>query len=278
MTRATRAEIDLSALQHNLNVCQKVATTAKVVAVIKANAYGHGIIPVAKALNAADAFAVACLHEAVSLREAGIEKTIIVLEGFQRAADLKVVRQHDLACVVHHANQIEILEAYAGSPITIWLKVDTGMHRLGVQTEELPALYQRLQSCAAVHKSLCVMTHLACADDLDDQYTQGQIDLFNQVLTTLPANEKLPVSVVNSGGLLGWPAAHGDWVRPGIMLYGVSPFKGSNGDAHKLKPAMTLSSELIAINTHRKGDRVGYGGTFQCPEDMPVGVVANRYR
>jgi alanine racemase len=277
MTRATYAVIDTAALQHNLQLAHQAAPDSKIMAIIKADAYGHGMIQAANALAAADSFGVACLEEALCLREARVDKPIVLLEGFTRADELKAIAQHGFECVIHHSHQIDALAQVDSDPIALWLKIDTGMHRLGFRPEQALAAYRQLSqlSCAG---PIRLMTHLANADDREDPATDGQLDLFANVTGQLPpAAAALERSVANSAGVLGWPGSHAQWNRPGIMLYGVSPFNRGVGTDLGLKPVMSVHSEIIAINQHRRGDRVGYGGTWQCPEDMTVGVVAMGY-
>jgi len=278
MTRATRAVIDLAALQHNLQVSRHAAPNSKQMAIIKAHAYGHGMVRIAQALDDADAFGVALIEEAIPLREAGVSKPILLLEGFTSEQDLTLIRGYNLDCVVHHESQLRMLEAASGDPVTVWMKIDTGMHRLGFKPEQANEVYQRLQQCALVKPTIHLMTHLANADDLDDSLTEQQIKRFYEAIQFADAEDSnIPCSIANSAGVLGWPASHADWVRPGIMLYGVSPFIAGKGKEHDLKPVMTLQSELIAVNQFKEGDKVGYGGSWTCPDDMPVGVVAIGY-
>lgn len=283
MTRAARAVIDLDALRHNLQRAHTADPGAKQYAVIKADAYGHGLVPVAQALTAADGFAVVTLDEAVRLREAGIRQPILLLEGFFQADELAAIQRHRLDIVVHHEAQLAALEALApvddATRLSVWLKIDTGMHRLGFAGSELPAIWHRLTRCAAVQQPPRVMTHLACADDFQHPATQQQLSLFTELLTAQDAIQAAgsECSVANSAGILGWMNSHSDINRPGIMLYGVSPFLGETGAARRLRPVMTLRSELIAIKACRQGDAVGYGGTWRCPEDLSIGVVAMGY-
>lgn len=273
MTRGTRAVVDLQALRHNLSVARQAGGGAQVMAVIKANGYGHGLLPVAQALVGADAYAVSCLEEAIPLRQAGLTQPILLLEGIYREDELEAVAEHELDLLIHSPWQIECLER---SPrrdrYTCWLKLDSGMHRLGFAPDTARAAYQRLQACAAVAPHIRLITHLACADDRNDRYTERQLEVFAAAGDGLPGER----SIANSAGLLGWPDSRADWVRPGIMLYGSSPFV-DDGEAPALEPVMTLESRLIAINRCRAGDRIGYAGTFTCPEDMPVGVVSIGY-
>lgn len=283
MSRAAQAVIDLSALRHNLQRARAVDPEARQFAVIKADAYGHGMVPVASALasmaeGAADGFAVASVEEAIALRQAGITQPILLLEGFFHADELPLIQQHGLEIVLHQLAQLEALEAASNeqadaAPLTVWLKVDTGMHRLGFELSELPAVWQRLTHCALVRQAPRLMTHLANADDFHDPSTQQQIERFN---TVLPGATALR-SIANSAGILGWLGSHSDIDRPGIMLYGVSPFLDETGADRRLRPVMTLQSELIAIKACRQGDPVGYGGSWRCPQDMAVGVVGIGY-
>ncbi|HEB67416.1 MAG TPA: alanine racemase [Gammaproteobacteria bacterium] len=272
MTRDTRAVIRLSALRANLECARRVAPGARQLCVIKANGYGHGIVEVARALDGADAFGVACLDEALTLREAGIDKPVVLLEGILSAAELEALRQWRLETVVHHAAQVAMLEQAApGKAVPVWLKIDTGMHRLGVPPEDARLLWQRLADCPAVKGVPRLMTHLANADDRQDPATKRQLRIFDEAIAGLEGER----SVANSAGILGWPQTHAEWNRPGIMLYGVSPF--GEEPWPELTPAMTLHSTLIAVKRLRRGDPVGYGGRFVCPEDMPVGVAAIGY-
>ena len=279
LSRATHATINLANLKHNFSIAKQTIPDAYCMAIIKANGYGHGMVQMAQALHDADAFGVACMDEAINLREAGIEQRIVLLEGFTRAEDLNFIRGYQLEAVIHGEHQLDILEKDNGKPISCWLKIDTGMHRLGFSVEQAQQAYERLVNCESVNQPFQLMTHLANADDRDDDKTPQQCQQFKQLTEQLNFNDE--VSIANSAGILGWnqlcPGSHGHWLRPGIMLYGVSPFNDSIGEDHGLKPVMTLTSELIAINHFKKGDAVGYGGTYQCEEDMPVGVVAIGY-
>ncbi len=271
--RHTEVRLDLAALRHNLQRLREAAPASRIMAAIKANGYGHGLIRVAQALGDADALGVACVEEALGLREAGITTPITLLEGFFHADELPHICEQSLELVVHHAWQIEQLASYSPpSLLRVWLKVDSGMHRLGVPVEEAVAQWQRLSAIPGV-EVVGLMTHLACADDLDDSVTEQQLALFHHYCGELPGER----TVANSAGILGWPQSHAEWNRPGISLYGVSPFIGGRGEQHRLCPVMTLRSELIAVNRLKRGDAIGYGGSWRCPEDMPVGVVAVGY-
>ncbi len=273
MTRATRAVINLSALRHNLSIARRHAPGSHIMAIIKANGYGHGSVAVAQALAQADAFGVACLDEAITLREAGISQPIVLLEGVVHADDLNLVRGYQLELVIHHPHQISLLEQAKGKAIPIWLKLDTGMHRLGIKPTQVSEMLQCLNQLEAVAQPVRLMTHLANADDRQDDTTSQQVARFDAVTSEV----NLQTSIANSAGILAWPATHRDWIRPGIMLYGVSPFVDSLAAEHDLQSVMTLQSELIAVNQHQQDDPIGYGGSYRCPVDMPVGVVAIGY-
>ena len=274
MSRPTRARIHLPAFQHNLQQVRNAAAGRRVWAVIKANGYGHGILGAAAGLQQADGFAVASLEEALVLRDAGIDQPILLLEGIFEASELTTVAAQKISVVVHHEDQLAVLERAPGNlSVPVWVKLDTGMHRIGFPPERAADAWQRLQSCEAVAGSPGLMTHLANADDRDDDATPRQLAEFAEATTGMDAKR----SMANSAGVLGWPEAHGDWVRPGIMLYGICPFVSGNGGEHGLQPAMTLSTKLIAVNRIRRGEGVGYGGTWVCPEDMDVGVAAIGY-
>jgi len=278
MTRAVEALINLRALSHNLQCVRENAPDSQLLAVIKANAYGHGLLRVAHALRDADAFAVASLDEALVLREAGVKHRIVLLEGVFDCDELLLASQQGLTIVVHHAMQLQMLETYQlVSPLDVWLKIDTGMHRLGFAPEQVQSCYQRLEQCKSVATPICLLTHLANADDRQDDLTPRQVECFHDAVEGLNAEH----SIANSAGILAWPQTHfnehSSWVRPGIMLYGVSPFVDSLGEEHKLQAVMTLRSRLIAVSHRKAGETLGYGASWRCPIDMPVGVVAVGY-
>lgn len=274
MTRAAQAIIDLKALQHNLRRARGAAPFSRVMPVIKANGYGHGLLRVARALTDADAFAVACIEEAMELREAGIRTPIVLLEGFFDTPELQLASKHELEPVIHHPDQIEMLErTRLARPVRVWLKIDSGMHRLGFAPAVAVDAWCRLEECTTVAARIGLVTHLANADDRSDSYTLLQLEAFRSALPMHGAER----SIANSAGILGWPQAHAEWVRPGIMLYGASPFVAGRGEEEGLLPVMTFTTRLIAVNHFRKGDAVGYGGSWICPEDMRVGVAAIGY-
>lgn len=274
MTRPVRARIDLQALQQNLHQVRVSTPRSKVMAVVKANGYGHGLVAVAEALHQADGFGVARLEEALALRQAGIRKPVILLEGFTNAAELEAVLEHDFEVVLHSEYQLALLEtARLPAPLRVWVKLDTGMHRLGFLPASIAEIAQRLEALPLVRQPLPYLSHLACADERANPVTEAQRRCFEDALQGRSGER----SLANSAGLLGWPAARYDWVRPGIMLYGVSPFNDALGPELGLRPAMTLETRLIAIRELRRGDAIGYGGSWVCPEDMRVGVAAIGY-
>ncbi|MDS4022254.1 MAG: alanine racemase [Candidatus Competibacter sp.] len=273
MSRATQARLDLGALVHNLRRVRAAAPGRRVAAAVKAEGYGHGLVRVARALDA-DAFAVASIEEALTLREAGIARPILLLEGAFEAAELPPCARQGLDVAVHHPEQVSMLErARLERPLRVWLKIDTGMHRLGLEPETAAAIFQRLRDCPSARPDLGLMSHLARADERDCDDTRRQLQAFETSTAGLPGER----SLANSAGILGWPRTHFDWVRPGIMLYGASPFVDSLAPDEDLRPVMTLSTRLISIKRLRKGEPVGYGGTWVCPEDMDVGVAAVGY-
>ena len=281
MTRPVRARINLQALAYNLSLARKAAPNSRIMAVIKANAYGHGAIPVARALADADVFAVASLEEAMQLREAGIRHEIVLLEGVFDTGELELAVTHQLQLVVHCEEQVRWLEKFrSGASVDLWLKVDTGMNRLGFAPDVAQAMWQRLQRLNYVKTGgLRWMSHLACADDVADPANDRQLARFSDVMRFSESLQGTAVegSLANSAALLTRPDMHFDWVRPGIMLYGASPMLPEHKLNAALRPVMTLESKLIAVHQRHKDDAIGYGQTWTCPEDMPVGVVAAGY-
>jgi alanine racemase len=274
MSRPTQITIDLAALHHNFNQVKKIAPHSAILAMVKSNAYGHGLERIALALPEADAFGVACLEEGTQLRLAGVKNPIVLMEGLFREDELPRAIAGNFTLVVHHLAQIEMLEKNPHiEPLSTWLKIDTGMHRLGFDPKEAASMYERLMACAAVKKPIGLMTHFAESDSIDKAVTQQQIELFNATTSSFVG----PRSLANSAAILAWPSAHADWVRPGIMLYGTSPFGRHQGSEYNLQPVMSLTSELIAIHDLKKGERIGYGGAWTCVEDLRVGVVAIGY-
>ena len=273
MTRPLRVRIKLSALRHNLNRVRMAAPESRVMAVVKANGYGHGLERVATALADVDGFGVACLEEAIRLREAGISRPITLLEGFYEAAEIAEIARLHLDIVVHHEQQLAVLERrQATPPLRVWLKIDSGMHRLGFPADQAASAYARLKACDRI-EAVGLFSHLAAADDRRSAYTRRQLEQFIEVTRAMQGAR----SLANSGAILAWPDTHFDWVRPGLMLYGISPFAGGVAADEGLQPVMTLTSRLIAINHCKRQDAIGYGHAWVCPQDMPVGIVAAGY-
>lgn len=274
MTRPAQVVINLPALQANLQRVREFAPNQKVMAIIKADAYGHGLERVAKHLPDADAFGVACFEEAERLRNAGITKDIVLLEGFFDQQEAERLSALNLQTMLHEEYQLQALEKLpADQCIHTWLKVDTGMHRLGFAPEEATRVYQRLQTAPAVAEHIRLVTHFASAQEHDRESVETQLRRFGGEIDRLTGERCL----ANSGAIMEWPQTLGDWVRPGLMLYGVSPFADRTTHELGLQAVMSLETRVIAVRTVKQGEKVGYGGTWACPEDMQIGVVAMGY-
>lgn len=276
--RDARLGISLAALHHNLRRVREAAPYARVMAMVKADAYGHGARLVADALAEADGLGVALVEEGLELRAAGITRPITVLEGVFSDAEMFEAARHRLDIVVHQEAQLGYLErCRLTGPVNVWLKLDTGMHRLGFAPEQAPAAFRRIRA-AAVTGEIGLLTHFACADELDSPMTERQISHFRTVQALLAqSGETIRESLCNSAGILAWPVAHGDWVRPGIMLYGSSPFADQSAESLGLRPVMTLSSRLIAVRELKAGEPVGYGATWTAERDTRIGIVGIGY-
>ena len=269
--RPIQAIIKLDALRHNLSVAKSHAPHSKVMAVIKANGYGHGLLNVAQGLRAADGFAVLGIDEAITLRQAGFGQTLLLLEGLFAADELQSASQHNISFVVHCFQQIEMLEqASLAHPVSVFLKMNTGMNRLGFVPGDFAHAQQRLADCPNV-AGITLMTHFATADEA--QGVAAPFALFQQTTAGLD----YPKSLANSAAILRYPQTHADWVRPGIMLYGATPVAGTTASNFGLKPAMTLSSEIIAVQTLQPGESVGYGQRFTATRETRLGIVACGY-
>ncbi|MGB0134494.1 alanine racemase [Dokdonella sp.] len=274
MSRATSATIHLGALRENFGRLKEMAGDARVMAVVKADGYGHGLERVARTLHEADAFGVACIADGQRLRAAGMTQRIVVLSGIDEAADIAEMHRLGLESAVHHAVQIDWLAADKNPrPLRVWLKIDTGMHRLGFAPGQAHAARTRLLALPNVDPDIGLMTHFASSDEFDRPQTTAQIASFDALVTGLPGERSLS----NSAAVLGWPQARGQWVRPGGLLYGLSAVAGKNGSDFGFRPTMTLSSKLVAINRVSKGEAIGYAATWTCPEDMDVGVIQIGY-
>ncbi len=268
------AEINLSAIQHNLKVVRKHAPNSKVLAMLKANAYGHGTTEIATALADADAFGVARLSEAVALRAAGITKPIVLLEGFFEAEELHIIANLGLDTVLHSQSQIDqFLAASLPRSIRVWLKVDTGMNRLGLRPESFETNISALKNHPNVLGQPILMSHFGCADEVHHALNQQQLALFSE----LEEGHEGESSFANSAAILSLTQAHKDWVRPGIMLYGVSPIEATSAIDFGLIPVMTLKSSVIAIREIKQGETVGYGATWVAEKDTKLAVIAIGY-
>lgn len=270
------AQINTQALIHNVKKIKSLTPNSKIVAVVKANAYGHGLFLAASVLDPyVDAFAVARISEAIALRDRGIDRNIILLEGFYEPSDVALILKYDLTTAVHSFEQVEAIErAELLSPIKCFMKIDIGMHRLGANPEDIAEMKLRLEQCVNVQKPLGLISHLSVADTpAHYDYNEEQINYFFEVAKGFSGD----LCLANSAGILKWPKSHTDWVRPGIILYGISPFEDSTGADFGLEPVMTLKSTLIAVRKVKKGAMVGYGAAWTAPRDTIIGIVASGY-
>lgn len=274
MSRPTRAVIDLQALRHNYQLAQSLAPDSKTMPMVKANAYGHGAVKVSQALSdIAPAFGVACIEEALELRSAGIKQPILLLEGAFDAAELKVAATKGFWVMVeNHQQKQAIIDADLALPLTVWLGVDTGMHRLGFHPDEINEVYKTLNSSRNVSQPIVVTSHFACADDLHSDATAKQIATF-KVCAPVAAMQ----SLANSAAILAWPKAQREWQRPGYMLYGNSPFAGPQENADKLKPVMSFESAVISLRTIAAGESVGYTANWTAQRDSTIATITVGY-
>ena len=285
------ATINSAALRHNIQLIKSFAPNQKLLAMIKANAYGQGLLPAAHILaDQVDGFGVARLREALEIQETGYTGKILLVEGFFDREELLKTLSRRFDSVIHCYEQLELLEQVAKEweeeqqkgfwkrktkiyfPINVWLKIDTGMHRLGVHPEQVDEFYQRLKKCPLV-ESISFVSHFSRADELDCGYTEKQISTFEQATQAYPKHAR---SISASSGILYWKQAHYEWVRPGIIIHGISPHYEPITHLG-FQPVMTLSSSLIAVRTHKAGEPVGYGGTWVSPKDTKLGVIAMGY-
>lgn len=267
------AEIDIDAFRHNLDRVSSLAPQSRVMAVVKANGYGHDLALLLSALEQVDAIAVARVPEALAARSAGFCGAIVVLEGVLTGAELSLAADAGLQLVIHEPLQLKLLSQHRGAPLTVWLKCDSGMNRLGFRPQDFAGVHATLGNFAAVEQPPRLMTHLACADLLADPMTPQQLECFAAATRGLRGEK----SVANSAALLGWPASHPGWVRPGLMLYGISPYPDSVGADHGLRPVMRLHTRLIAVKKVAAGATVGYGGTWRARTDTWIGTAAIGY-
>lgn len=269
--RATKATVKLSALRHNLARVRQYAPAAKILAIVKADAYGHGLLRLLPGLAEADGLGVLRLAEALTLREAGYSKPILLLEGVFSADELEIASAHDISIVVHHQLHISMLEqASITQPLHVFLKMNSGMNRLGFVPDQYQQAWHQLKACPAV-ASISMMTHFATADD--ERGITQQLQAFDAATNALSGQ----VSLANSASIIRYPEAHRDWVRPGIILYGASPVSGTPANSFGLQPVMRFSSEVIAIQTLKAGEGLGYGQQFIAEKTTRIAVVACGY-
>ncbi|CAM3036622.1 alanine racemase [Legionella worsleiensis] len=275
MSRPTRLVIEPSALLHNLAQIRRFAPNKKIIAMVKANAYGCGIKSIIPPLEGqVDAFGVACLEEALAIKRMGSQTPCILFQGVFSPDELLVVAQNRLECVLHQPHQLEwLINTPLPNPIKLWVKVNTGMHRLGFKIGELGNVISALQSCSWVDQDIGLMTHLACADEINRQENEQQISLFEQI--KLSGFSKR--SIANSAAIISFPQTHHDFIRPGIMLYGVSPFAHQTAPELGLKPVMCFMSAITAIHHLPPNAQVGYGGTWKSDKPSVIGIVAAGY-
>ncbi|ROS04585.1 alanine racemase [Sinobacterium caligoides] len=276
MARPTKALLDISALRHNYRYAQRLSDKGRAIPIIKANAYGHGAVAVASALaDLAPAFGVACIEEALELRNAGINQPILLLEGAFTADEVMTASEQNFWLMSSCRQQIDaIVAAPLKQELTVWLKADTGMHRLGLAANEFATCYERLIHCPFVaNDAIVVATHFSSADDLSDNTTELQI----AHLLELTQDLNVELSMANSPALLAWPEARGQWNRPGFMLYGNSPLMTEHDAVLPLKPVMTLRSAIIALREVDRGESVGYGRTWVAPKRSKIATVAIGY-
>lgn len=275
MSRPTRLIIDSGALLYNLAQIKKIAPEKKIITMVKANAYGCGLQVIVPILDGyVDAFGVACIEEALVIRRLGSRSDCILFQGVFSPDEFKTAAEHSLGCVLHQEHQLEwLLATQLDKPIKLWVKVDTGMHRLGFKLEKLQDIMDALQTCPWVDKNIGLMTHLACADEMDRIETLNQIALFEQITVKGFAQR----SIANSAAIIAFPQTHLDVVRPGIMLYGVSPFTDQNAVDLGLRPVMHFVSAISAINDIPQHAQVGYGGIWTSTKPSRIGVVAVGY-
>lgn len=275
--RPARAEIDLSALRDNLDCIRTVSADKKILAVLKANAYGHGLTKIAQILNDVDAIGVARVNEGMELRKAGITKPIVLLEGFFSAEQLPLLAASNLQPVLHHQWQLDEIEKLTDlpAPLKVWLKVDTGMHRLGLSPEDAITRFRALKKNPWVVDEPILMSHFACADEPLHKQNEVQLSYFKQIVDQLNPRS---TSFSNTAAIFRNLADDSDWIRPGLGLYGVSPFTDATVPAtQELKPVMSLLADVISTKTVNKGEFVGYGATWQAPVDTRIGIVSIGY-
>jgi alanine racemase len=270
--RHARVSIDLEAIRHNYRLLKEISGNNQLIAVIKADAYGHGAVEIAKTLSQADAFAVAATGEAVALRKSGIDQKILVMGGFVRAQELEDCVEYQLDPIVHHQSHLEHLKRHGGlERLQVWVKIDSGMGRLGFSMQAVPDVIAQLEQAENLGQ-VRLMTHLASADNVENPFTDKQIEAVKSLHL-----DDYEWGIANSAGILGWPSAHKSWVRAGIAMYGANPLSNRKQSAVGLKPVMQMKTSVLAVNHHGKGDVIGYSSTYTCKQDMKIAVIAAGY-
>ena len=275
MARHTFCTLSTANLLHNLAVIRQAAPDAKIMTMVKANAYGHGLRSVAQRLDGqVDSFGVASIDEALALRQAGIKSAITLIEGVFTQDELALAAQQGFHVVFHNERQIEWLEESSlPQKLTAWIKIYTGMGRLGFTPDLAMEALKTLTASANINQPLGIMSHFACADEPAHALNTEQISAFE----AFAKDHTGPKSLCNSAGIFSFKNAHHDWVRPGISLYGASPYADKIAGSLNLKPVMTFGTRLIAVQHFKKGATIGYGARYTCPEDMPIGIMAAGY-
>lgn len=275
MAEPTKALVDLGALRANYRLACSLGRAAQTLAVVKANAYGHGAAACALALeDLTPAFGVCCIEEALALRASGIRKPVLLLRGSLDREEIRLASEQGFWLTAYSPEHVDsIVGRRLPSPLTVWVKIDTGMHRLGLQPKQLPVAIERLNASENVRKPLVVATHFACADDPENPFTQVQIARFHAAVEGMD----VLASLANSAALVAWPEALAHWNRPGIMLYGASPLGKPHDVDRQLRPVMQLESRVIALRQIDAGERVGYTGSWRATRPSVIATVAIGY-
>lgn len=275
MSRTAVAVLSTENLLHNISVIKERVKPAKIIAMVKANAYGHGIRSVSMRIGKhVDMLGVASIDEAVALRKVGVNTPIMLAQSVFEPNELLLASVENFHVVFHHGMQIEWLEKNSmPSPLNSWLKINTGMGRLGFNFAEAKSYYQKLMAHKNVAKPVRIMSHFACADQIEHPLNKEQINLFHDFISDITSE----YSMSNSAGIFNFPNCNYNYVRPGIALYGVSPLENVTAQDLNLRPVMTLQTSLMSVQKLKKGSLIGYGARYSCPEDMPVGIVAFGY-
>lgn len=274
------ASINLENVKHNARFSRAQAPLSKLMAVVKANAYGHGAHEIVRVLaeeNLADAFAVARFDEALALRQTEKTRPLLILGGIYTNNELDSCLQHHIDVVVHQQEQVDLLCKHVtrrNAKINVWLKMDSGMHRLGIMPELYAKSFHALSALGFVNQVIA-MSHFANADHQGNAHTQQQLDTFQRIIRSMPNADKIPYSLANSAGVLNWKSSHGSWTRPGLMLYGINPL--ADKESPDLKPVMSLQAPVISLRTIRSGEYVGYSLRWHAQRDSLIATIALGY-